>query len=344
MMLSPKNRVLIACAGSGKTTLLIEEAAKLTGKKVLITTYTNENIDQIRAFFIERYGWVPLHITIQSWFTFLLHEGVRPYQNQMTPNPRINSICFHPGVIRGQKKDNYLTKANDIFSNKTSEFVYECNKNTAGAVLGRLKKMYDYVFIDEMQDFAGYDWTLLESMFDSEIAVLAVGDPRQATYTTNNSQKNKRYRKGGTYVEWLKSKEIAPKVSVGELVGCHRCNQAICDFSDALFPEMPKSISKNTKSTGHDGVFHIKRADVTTYCEKYKPTILRWNKTEDTLGFPAINIGMSKGRSYDRVLIFPTKPILKYLKTKDVSKAGDKHKLYVAITRARYSVAFVVDE
>jgi len=60
------------------------------------------------------------------------------------------------------------------------------------------------------------------------------------------------------------------------------------------------------------------------------------------MNYPAINIGVSKGRTYDRVLIFPTKPMKIYLKTKDIKKAGDISKLYVAITRARFSVAFVL--
>jgi DNA helicase-2/ATP-dependent DNA helicase PcrA len=56
-----------------------------------------------------------------------------------------------------------------------------------------------------------------------------------------------------------------------------------------------------------------------------------------------MNIGLAKGRTYDRVLIFPTKPMKEYLKTQEVAKAGDIAKLYVAVTRARFSVAFVVD-
>jgi len=345
MMPSPKNRVIVACAGSGKTTILIDEAKKLAGKRVLITTYTNENLEQIRDFFIGQNGWVPEHVTIQSWFTFLLHDGVRPYQNQMVLKPRVNSICFpQTKKSRWQKKSDYITASNDIYRDKTSEFVWECNRKTSGAVLARLGKMYDYIFVDEMQDLAGYDWELLNSLFDSGIGIIAVGDPRQSTYLTNNASKNKQYRgKERTYVEWLRSKEIAPKVFITELVYCHRCNQNICDFADALFPGMPKSISRNLESTKHDGIFQIKRDSVVDYYNTYKPVILRWNKNENTFGLPAMNIGVSKGRTYDRVLVFPTKPMCDYLKTGDITKAGDKHKLYVAITRARHSIAFAVD-
>jgi DNA helicase II / ATP-dependent DNA helicase PcrA len=60
------------------------------------------------------------------------------------------------------------------------------------------------------------------------------------------------------------------------------------------------------------------------------------------MGLPAMNIGVSKGSTFDRVLIFPTKPMLKYIKSKDLAALPAPERLYVAVTRARYSVAFVV--
>jgi hypothetical protein len=44
---SAKNRVVIACAGSRKTTSIVEEALAVQEGRVLLTTYTNENVDQI---------------------------------------------------------------------------------------------------------------------------------------------------------------------------------------------------------------------------------------------------------------------------------------------------------
>jgi len=49
---------------------------------------------------------------------------------------------------------------------------------------------------------------------------------------------------------------------------------------------------------------------------------LRYSKTTNTLGFSAVNIGSIKGRTYNRVLIFPTKPMIEYLNTKELDKAG----------------------
>ena len=70
--------------------------------------------------------------------------------------------------------------------------------------------------------------------------------------------------------------------------------------------------------------------------------MLRWNKRADTFGLPAMNIGVSKGSTFDRVLIVPTNPIRKYLADGDHTALRSREMLYVAVTRARHSVAFVL--
>lgn len=336
-----KNKVIIACAGSGKTTYIVEEALKLKEQGILVTTYTNENLDQIKAFFVEKAGCIPPNITVQTWFSFLLQEGVRPYQNQMADQQRVRSIFFQVKSSPYHKKDNYLTSSNDIYSNKVSEFVYECDRKTKGLILKRLEKIYSYIFIDELQDFAGYDLNLLEFFFNSKINIVAVGDPRQATLSTNNALKHKQYRRSNIFL-WLKEKEQKNEIAIEEKNESHRCNKNICDFASKLFPNLPEMVSKNSSLTGHDGIFNIPHDKVSDYFSTYTPVILRFWKRTNTLDFYAINIGLAKGRTYERVLIFPTKPMLEYLRTKDPSKAGDITKLYVAVTRAKYSVAFVV--
>ena len=311
-------------------------------------------VKKIKPFFIEKNSCIPHNITVQSWFSFLLQEGVRPYQNQMTERGRVESIFFIENIKdAGKLKENlryipesndshYLTEKNYIYDDKVSKFIYKCDERSKGLISKRLEKIYDSIFIDEMQDFAGYDLDLLGILFNSHINILAVLDPRQATFSTNTAPKNRQYRKSDIYI-WLKGEESKNKIIIEEINDCYRCNQQICDFADKLFPDLPQTVSKNTRLTEHDGIFYISSKKVDAYVSRYKPRILRYSKKTNTLGFPAINIGLSKGRTYDRVLIFPTKPMLEYLKTKELSKAGDKTKLYVAVTRARYSVAFVVE-
>jgi hypothetical protein len=343
---SHKNKVIVASAGSRKTTSIVEEALSLVDKKILITTYTNENLEQINSYIIKENGCVPKNINLMSWYSFLLQDGVRPYQSSVTQKARINSILFKdiPRQLKRVKKSNidkyFLTRSNDIFRDRVSDFVCYVNNQSGGAVISRLQGIYDYIFIDEIQDLAGYDLNYLEKLFNSSINIVAVGDPRQATFSTNNSLKNKKFKK--TFIfDWITQKQKEGLITVEEKNECYRCNQSICDFGDSLYPNLSKTISKNYSVTGHDGIFHLEKKDVLEYVEQYKPAILRYNKRTDTMSLQAVNIGLSKGRTYERVVIFPTKPMLAYLNTNDITKAGDISKLYVAVTRAKYSVAFV---
>lgn len=348
-MQSSKNRVIIASAGGSKTTFVVRDALSDHESRTLITTYTRENVDQIKERLVEENGCIPPNITIESWFSFLLLEGVRPYQQDLLPDTRVLSVDFEtkPVIRKGvTKKDNpkkyYLSQDKYILQNRVTDFICRCNEITKGAVISRLEKFIDRIYIDELQDLAGWDHNFVELLLESSITITMVGDPRQSTYTTNTSTKNKA-KKGKNIITWVNELVNKGLCNLEERVNCYRSNQEICDFADSLFPDLPRTTSKNSTITGHDGIFEINKEDVDNYIETYNPQVLRWNKKSNTLGHQAINIGVSKGRTYPRVLIFPTNPMKAYLKTKDLSKAGDLTKFYVAVTRARFSVAFVID-
>jgi DNA helicase-2/ATP-dependent DNA helicase PcrA len=201
--------------------------------------------------------------------------------------------------------------------------------------------MFDEIYIDEVQDLAGYDLDLIELLLESKINLLLVGDNRQATYATNSSARNEKYK--GYKIDELftiwEKKGLCKKEYLSQN---YRCNQLICDLADELYPEMPKTESKNTETTGHDGVFLVPEESVGEYISKYSPMILRYDKTTNCCNYGAINFGDSKGLESARVLIFPNGPIRKYLATGDSEYVKrSRAKFYVAITRAKYSVAFV---
>lgn len=346
-MPSNRNEFVIASAGSRKTTLLVERALAIADRRVLLTTYTNENVGQITSYLVAKNGSVPKNIFVIPWYTFLLQEGVRPYQNHMTQLARVRSITFEDPPPRAQfaRKTNvdkyFFTNGRDIYGDKVADFVCQCEEASQGLVIKRLEKIFAYIFIDELQDFAGYDFDLLERLLRSSISITAACDPRQATFSTNRSQRNKQF-KGERIVKWIEHQRRAGLLSVEDHSDCYRSNQTICDFADSLFPNYPKTVSKNTVVTGHDGLFLVPAEQVTDYVLRFNPKVLRYSVTTPTMSLPACNIGVSKGRTYDRVLVFPTKKMVDYLKTGDTSKAGHLAKLYVAATRARYSLAFVV--
>jgi DNA helicase II / ATP-dependent DNA helicase PcrA len=342
------NIVVISAAGSRKTTYIVEEVLAHPNKKALILTYTIDNLEQIKQYFIERNGAIPSNVRVQSWYSFLLQECARPYQNALYDKKRIETICFVQGksaqYIKKTDIDKYyFANSNRIYTDKISDFACECDEKSGGLVINRLENIYDSIFIDEVQDLAGYDFEFLERLFNSRINVTVVGDNRQATYVTNYSPKNAQF-KGKNIIELFKLWETKGLCSIQERNECYRCNQVICDFADALYPDMPKTVSKQNIVTNHEGLFIIRKKDVEAYIQTYSPRLLRYMISKETAHLNALNFGLSKGQSFDRVLIFPTKPIKEYLTDGDLKKIGDKSKFYVALTRARYSVAFIHDD
>ena len=346
-MLLKDNLCVLAAAGSRKTTYIVEQALEAhKSKRILVTTYTNQNVEQIETSIIKKVGVVPPNISVLSWFRFLLQDGVRPYQRSLTGLPRVialntyvqNGIRYTP---KAKVDEYYFDSKGNIYSEYVSEFCVEVNKASNGKIVKRLESIYDTILIDEIQDMGGWDLDFLELLLGSTIKLVIVGDPRQSTLRTNTrSQRNRQYR-GPDIARWFVKKQSQGLCQIDERTTCFRCNQAICDFADALYPNLPKTTSRTNEITGHDGVFCINKIDVLEYVRKYNPVVLRYNRNSNTMDLDAKNIGISKGQTFDRVLIFPTHGMKTYLRTKNPALAGDIDKLYVAVTRARYSVAFV---
>jgi superfamily I DNA/RNA helicase len=343
-MQSHNNLAVIAAAGSRKTQHIIDCVVADPSKRVLVTTYTNENLHQIVNRLSAGTGVLPSHVTVMGWFTFLLNECARPYQSFVLGEAGMMGGLNFVGqrsryIPKSKPQQYYLDRGRSAYRDGVSAFSVEANKLSKGMVVDRLSRMYDHMFIDEIQDMAGYDLELLDLLMKSPIAVTVVGDPRQATFVTNNAAKNRQF-KGSGIVEWLGKR--TKLCHIENRVESYRCNQDICNFADDLYPELARTISKNTEITGHDGIFEIKKSNVQEYVEQYAPVVLRWDKRADTCGLDAMNMGTSKGSTFDRVLIFPTKPMISFYHTRDFNQAGDRAKLYVAVTRAKYSATFVM--
>jgi superfamily I DNA/RNA helicase len=375
-----KNSLLIAAAGSGKTTRIVKDALGKKGEKVLITTYTQANELEIRKKIIEENKFIPENVVVQTWFSFLLKHGVRPFQGTLFDKKikgflLVNSRsglrgykkpcpdCKKSGVVKPCRKchEPYYWGENDfekyyfsttlkIYSDKLSLFVYRCNEKTNGLVIKRMSNIFTHIFVDEVQDLAGYDLNILKLLFKSDSNVLLVGDPRQGTYSTNTSSKNKKYRKSNIVSFFedksFEDKKIALDKDDKTLSVNYRSNKDICILSNKIFKYFPQTSSGNCKTTGHDGVFFVKKTDIDIYLEKYSPVQLRDSSRTKNVNenYNVMNFGESKGLSFDRVLIYPTKPFLAWLEDNNNELAEtSRAKLYVAITRARYSIGIVVE-
>ena len=193
---------------------------------------------------------------------------------------------------------------------------------------------------------AGYDLEIIKLLLLSKANILLVGDPRQVTYHTHDESKYSKY-KDGNIIAFINTecKSISCEIDTESLNVSHRNNQIICEFSSKLFPNCFPCSSAQTKRTGHDGIFLVKEADIEQYLYTYKPIQLRDSiRTVTNSNYMSINFGNSKGATFNRVLIYPTKPMFDWLKNHDSDLvAPSRAKFYVAITRAIYSVAIIMN-
>lgn len=350
-MTSPRHTATIGAAGSGKTQRLIDRAlaAAADGKRVLITTYTIENRNQIERRVAEACGVVPANVDILTWYRFLINELCHPYQLAFLGQIGVVGSLFFESApwqkfAKKTQPSYYLTKQGDVYKDRASALALVCNEASGGKVMERLASIYREIYIDEMQDLAGHDFDLLDLLLASPPNVHLVGDPRQALYFTDDSNKNKKY-KGAFFVAWLE--ERAATVEIEWLNESHRCCQPILDWADALFEGYEPTTSLHNEIQDGDGVHLLTRLELAGYLEMYgaEVMVLRRQKTNDTMGLQAVNVGVSKGATYERVVLFGSKPMVQVALGKlspDKMSPIERNRLYVAVTRARRSVVIVL--
>lgn len=352
--------LIVAAAGSGKTTHIVRQS--ITEKrKVGIFTFTNDNEDQIRRSMYRHLGYIPDNVCIMSWFSFLLKHGVRPYQSYIWPARirGINLVSKKSGFRFNSKygpvywgEDNpeyfYFDRDSRIYSDKTAKYVVRCNELSGGAIFRRLKKLFDVVFIDEIQDFAGYDLELLRLMMEEGIELHVVGDPRQCTYQTHIDQKYKKYS-GPKIINFFRVECRSLNVIIDQstLQISFRNNEHMVSVSAGLYPEFSAPMPGHHMSEPLHGVHFISLSELGAFLREKAAMQLRYSVAVSNVlkEYPVMNIGKSKGLEFDNVVLFPTEDMQNWLLGhKVVLKDKTRALLYVAITRAWHTVAVVLPD
>lgn len=385
------NRLILASAGAGKTQIIIDEAVARadSGQMVLILTYTDNNQKELRQRIHSSACQYPQNIRIKGWFTFLLEDLIRPYQecifskrasglnfNTTNPHTKVNPHTKQIIYIndRGEKsadgnynRKHFFTtfgnKAHSMFLAKLAYRICEVSgpprkngrkKFKIGLPIRRLEEIYDAVFIDEIQDLAGYDYEVLK-LFSAckDVDIIAVGDFRQTIYQTSHARPSP--NSSTDKIEFFQEFGF----DLEPMAISRRCIQTICSFADLIhqndgYASTISAVDEESLADlcrQHIGVFAVRSKDVEAYLEQYRPTILRRNILENPdlcEGYATYNFGSSKGLGFNRCLILPTKPQRQFLSGNRNAFTNGKsevsqNKMYVAVTRARYSVAFLFD-
>lgn len=340
------NRLTLAVAGGRKTQSIVDRCTDAPpGHQVLVLTYTLANQRELVARLAARRP-LEAEVEVRGWFSFLLRLWIRPYLPSAFPNRRLRGLNFDgdPGRY-ATGAGRYLDAEGRAYKLHLADLAMKTSEACAAAVIDRLARIYDEIYIDEVQDLNGYDLEVLIELMKAPIELRLVGDVRQALLLTNPREPKNKQFKGIRIKEWFDAQEKAGRLEITHAAATWRSNQVIADFADALFDAswgFAKTVSENTSATDHDGVFVVEPQHVEAYVDRYRPLCLRHSAASaKALDLPFVNFGLAKGLSVDRVLIAPTGPIVDFLRKQKPLEDTTACSLYVAVTRARSSAAFI---
>ena len=139
--------IIVACAGSGKTQYILDSALACQDE-IAIVTYTEQNRDSIIQRIVQKCGSVPGRITVQTWFSFMIEHGIKPYLSQIT-DKKITGLCFTspPKYIKKTEFDYYFNDDMEVYRDRVSNLVILLNEKNSGKVINRIGMIFNHIYI-----------------------------------------------------------------------------------------------------------------------------------------------------------------------------------------------------
>jgi len=316
-------KIILAVAGSGKTTYIIDKLC-LT-KRYLVLCYTIENCSILREKIIKKFNHFPNNIFLFSLFSFLYSFCYRPLCSDYAQNGLSfkRPSHFAPDV-HSKTKQIYHSRLSKAILNKGLQYI------------DRINKYFDHIFIDEIQDFASYDFDWLLSLAAVDKPILAVGDFYQHTFDSSNSgnKNNNLYNDKQVYLKRLKGFYVDTNI----LSKSYRCPPGVCEFISTNI-----GIKIESHNTNHSEVLFIKdKAKIDTIIEDNNIKKLFY-KEHYKYSCQSNNWGNCKGNSYANVcVVLNSKTLNLFMQNKlDNLAPSTRAKFYVACSRTKGNLYFI---
>ena len=333
-------RVIFAVAGSGKTTCIIDKLN--LEKRFLLITYTENNIFNLRDRIVEKFGFFPSNIRLLSYFTFLHSFCFKPLLSYTVKSKGITwkQPPQYTMYFRRTDLKFYLDSKKRLFHNRIAKL---CEMyNIFPEINSRLEKYFDCIFIDEIQDFAGHDFTLLENLAKVNCGILFVGDFFQHTFDTSNdgNVNNGLFSDYNSYKQKFKSMGLI--VDTTSLNNSYRCSKSVCDFiKNNVGIDIYSVANKET-----DIITITKQSDADFIIEDNSIIKLFYSE-HSKFGCLCLNWGSSKGIDhFNDVCVVLNKNTNRLFNNNQLHNlnAQTKNKFYVACTRTKGKLYFISDE
>lgn len=274
-------RVILAVAGSGKTYHICNNLDPQ--KKNLILAFTHENINNILSELVKAYGHVPYLTSVMTFDAFKNRLILKPYEYGILSNygedlPKGKGITMINPPENRIKKGNVSVK-NPLYINqdhighyRTNTGYYYCSRLSKLLVKSKLEKenlivhaakqinmFFDFVYIDEFQDYREYDFELLMYFSKYIDNILLVGDYYQHSVSgINNSgkpySKNKKIVSYDDFLKLLSKNHFS--IDKDSLNYSRRCSPNVCNF---VRKKLGINISGNEEKVGNVISYHQKR-------------------------------------------------------------------------------------
>ena len=331
------HRVILAVAGSGKTTHIIDSID--SSKSNLILTYTENNFRNLRNKVIREYDGVPEGTRVYTYFTFLYSFCLRPLCGNKFGLKGIN--FERPTMFANRKKKTdlrrYIDSRGRIYSSRMASFIIEFDMTDE--VRARIKKYFDYIYIDEVQDFAGGDFNILLAISSGNTDSLLVGDFFQHTYgTSNDGNLNKGlYDDYDAYKKRLEDSGLL--VDEKTLSHSYRCSPTTCEF---VTNNLGIAIGSH-----HPDASMLELVEDEGWAEAifYQDHIVKlFYQSHNKYPCFSENWGASKGLdNFDSVCVVLNKKTEQLFRKEKLHELAPitRNKLYVACTRARSELYFI---
>lgn len=329
-------RVVLAVAGSGKTTSIINSLQ--IDSRALIITYTVNNVENIKNRIIRKFGLIPNGIKIYGYFSFLYTFCYKPI---LHVDLESKGLIWEKPPLKTKNSDrsHYFTRSNYIYANRLSKLIINCSLSKT---INRIEKYFDYLYIDEIQDFGGNDFNFLINLETIKVNQLLVGDFYQHTFDTSRDG-NTNAKIHENYVKYIeKLSKAGYTIDKSTLSASHRCSQTVCSFiNDKLNISITSHRSDSTliefTSCAEDALRLFEDDEVVKLfyqsSNKYKCYSSNWGAVKGLDDFS------------DVCIVLNTNTLKHYIEnTLHMLPAQTINKLYVACSRARNKLYFIPEK
>jgi len=191
--------IQIAGAGAGKTYGLSEKLIKCgnlhnSHKIIYAITYTNSARKKISSTILEKIGYIPEGIKIETVHSFFLNEIIYPYSKYTISEMYNTAVSFKlPDNIRWKKNkinklkqrnivhnEEVFKKAKIVIDKANSKHGNKLKKAKVDFIISHIQSKISHIFIDESQDLDSDALRAFEILSLNNIDIYMIGDPKQA--------------------------------------------------------------------------------------------------------------------------------------------------------------------